>query len=432
MRELLSHVCANLLSQKLRSGLSMFGTMWGVASVVLLSAIGEGFQRGNRNVLEELGKNITIVWGGRTSLHASGDRRGRRIVLTGDDARALARESRLIATVSPEIERFDVTVASAYNAAAFAISGIEPQYQSIRTIDIAAGRPLRALDDERRLRVAILGATTAKRLFGSRDALGQTIRLNGIPYNVVGTIRRKDQDSSYSGPDNDRLFVPFSSMHRDFPLIGVPAGAVSQIIVAPRAEVVATLPRLFAARTGRIEDIDWPVAKELRRILGSRHRFDSADRAAIVTWDTTLQTLMFDRVIRSIRDFFIFVGVITLSLGGLGVMNVMLVVVRERTHEIGVRKAVGATSFEIQRLFFLEGFLLTMLSGALGFLIAIAVSAAVNRLPMPAQFQGMALTWQAGTATIAALTCVAALAATYPARRAARLPPAEALRFEDC
>jgi putative ABC transport system permease protein len=430
MHEVIVQVLQNLRANKLRSFLTMFGILWGVISVVVLSATGEGFQRGNQHVLEELGRNVGIIWGGRTSLQAGGERAGRQILLTIGDARALARESNMIAVVSPEIQRGGVSIKSAYNAAALMVHGIEPQYQDIRTIDIERGRSFRFTDEEGALRVAIIGADATRQLFGSRDSIGETVRLNGLPYTVIGKIRKKDQDSNYSGPDNDKVFIPFSSMARDLPRLGVPAGVVSQIIVAPQQWVVDQLPGVLDSRTGRIEDIDWPLEREVRRVLAPRHRFDSSDRNAVAMWDTTLQTLMFGRMIQTMKDFFGIVGVVTLALGGLGVMNIMLVAVRERTREIGVRKALGATTGNVQRQFFLEGFMLTMFSGAIGFAVALALCAAVNLLPMPARFQGMILTWQAGVTAVAVLTLIGVVTSTYPARRAAQLPPVEALRFE--
>src|ERR1041385_6037558 len=225
----------------------MFGILWGVISVVVLSATAERFRRGNQHVLEELGKNIAIVWGSRTSLQAGGQRAGRQIFLTVDDACALATESTMIDVVTPEIQR-GVNVKSAYNAAAIGVTGIEPQYQAIRTLDIEHGRTFRFTDNEGALRVAILGADTAKQLFATREAIGQQVELNGIPYTVIGTIRHKDQDSNYSGPDNDKLFVPFSAMARDFPRLGVDPGIVSDIIVAPKPWVVAQLPGILDRR----------------------------------------------------------------------------------------------------------------------------------------------------------------------------------------
>ena len=430
MREAITQAIDNLRANKLRSVLTMFGILWGVIAVVVLSATGEGFQRGNQTVLEELGKNIAIVWGGRTTMQTGGQRAGKQIFLTLDDARAIAAESTLAAVVSPEINRGGLKIKSRFNAAALGVHGIEPQYQEIRTIDIERGRAFRFTDNEQALRVAIVGADATKQLFGDRDSVGARIALNGLPFTIIGTIRRKDQDSNYSGPDNDKVFLPFATMSRDFPRLGVDPGVVSDIIVAPKPGVVDDLPAVLDGRTGRIEDIDWPLERDVRRVLAPRHDFDPTDRNAIAMWDTTLQTLMFGRMIQKMKDFFSVVGAVTLTLGGLGVMNIMLVAVQERTREIGVRKALGATTRDIQRQFFFEGFLLTMLSGSIGFVVAFGLCAGVNTLPMPERFQGMTVTWTTGLGAVAALVIVGVVTSTYPARRAAMLPPVEALRYE--
>lgn len=430
MRDLLLQVFANLRANTLRSVLTMFGVLWGIVSVVVLSATGEGFRRGNEKVLRELGQNIVIVRGGRTSMQAGGERAGSRIVLTLDDARALARESPMIAVVSPEVDRPSVTVKSAWNAAALRVNGIEPQYQAVRTLDIVAGRGFVARDNDDARPVAIIGSDVALQLFASRDPIGDTIRLNGHPYVVVGHLRKKAQDSSYNGFDNEKVFIPLSSMMRDFPRPDAEAGAVSSIIVTPRPEVLALLPRLLDARTGRLDDIAWPLGGEIRRVLAARHRFDPGDRDAVGTWDTSLETLMFDRLIAAMTRFFLIVGVVTLALGGLGVMNIMLVSVRERTREIGLRKALGATSAEIQRQFFLEGFALTAVSGVLGVIVAYVLCAAVNVLPMPARFSGLLVSWQLGVLAVGLLAGIGVVTSSYPARRASELTPIEALRVE--
>jgi putative ABC transport system permease protein len=430
MLEVFRQVVMNLRANKLRSFLTMFGILWGVISVVILQATGEGFRRGNNKVLMELGKNIAIVWGARTGMQAGGERAGRQILLTADDVHALQTESNMISVVSAELQRGAVSVKSAYNAAAILVDGIEPQYQDIRTIEVDRGRLFNEADERDARRVALVGFDATTQLFASRSSIGETIQLNGMPYTVIGRIRKKDQDSAYNGRDNDKVFVPFAAMARDFPRTDAPDGVLSQIIVAPRDAVVAELPTILNARTGRIEDIDWPLAREVRRILASRHGFDPGDRDAIRVWDTSLESIMFGRMIQAMKDFFSVVGVVTLSLGGLGVMNIMLVAVRERTREIGIRKALGATTGNIQRQFFLEGLVLTLLSGAAGFLLALGLCALVNLAPMPARFEGMILTWQAGLAAVAALVVIGVVTSTYPARRAAHLPPVEALRFE--
>lgn len=430
MLEVFAQVFSSLRANKLRSFLTMFGILWGVISVVVLSATGEGFQRGNQHVLEELGKNVAIVWGGRTTRQAGGARAGRQVFLTVDDARALEQQARMVAVVSAEIQRVGVQVKSAYNAAAITVDGIESQYQAIRTIDVITGRALSVADDENARRVALLGADAVTQLFGNRPSVGETLHLNGVPYTVVGLLRRKDQDSSYNGRDNEKVFVPFSSMARDFPRTDAPPGALSQIVVAPHQWVVDDLANALDNRTARIEDIDWPLQRDVRHVLSRRHRFDPEDRDALRVFDTSLQTLLFSRMVQGMKSFFSIVSLVTLALGGLGVMNIMLVAVRERTQEIGVRRALGATAAQIQRQFFLEGFFITALSGTIGFVMALGLCAAVNTLPMPTRFQGMILTWQAGTAAIVALVIVGVITSTYPARRAAQLTPTEALRSE--
>jgi putative ABC transport system permease protein len=429
MKEAFLQSLQNLRANKLRSFLTMFGILWGMVSVVVLSAMGEGFQVGNGQVMRELGKNVGILWGGRTSMQAGGERAGRLVFLTLDDARALAAESSMIAVVSPELSRGGVRVKSAYNAATTNINGIEPPYQNIRTIELEYGRNFTWQDEEQVARVAILGFDMAEQLFGKRNILGEAVTFNGIAYTVVGKIRKKNQDSNYSGPDNNKIFVPFAAMARDMPRRDV-ENALSDIIVAPKDWVVDRLPGVLDAKTGRIQDITWPLEKDLRAILARRHGFDPDDKDAVTMWDTSLNTLMFGRMIDHMKLFFTVVGVVTLALGGIGVMNIMLIAVKERTREIGVRKALGATTSNIQRQFFLEGFFLTMLSGGGGMLLAIGLCALVNLAPMPGRFAGMLLSWNMALSSLALLVLVGVATSTYPARRAAELPPVEALRFE--
>ena len=430
MTEAILQSLQNLRANKLRSCLTMFGILWGMISVVVLSATGEGFRRGNDKVLLELGKNIGIVWGGRTSLQAGGERAGREIELTLNDARAIAAESSMVAVVSPELERGAVKVKSAYNSATARVSGVEPQYQEIRTIELEYGRNFAWQDEAQVARVAIVGFDVCEQLFGKRSALGETVTLNGMPYTVVGKIRKKKQDSNYSGPDNSKIFVPFAAMTRDLPRRDAAPGTLSDIIVTPKDWVADQLPSVLNDRTGRIEDIDWPLEINVRGILARRHGFDPVDKQAIAMWDTSLNTLMFGRMISHMKQFFTIVGIVTLALGGIGVMNIMLVAVKERTREIGVRKALGATTGHIQRQFFLEGFFLTMLSGGAGMLVALGLCWLVNLAPMPDRFSGMVLSWQAGVFSLLTLVAIGIVTSPYPARRAGELPPVEALRFE--
>jgi len=430
MREAFLQSLQNLRANKLRSFLTMFGILWGMVSIVILSAMGEGFQQGNEKVLLELGKNIGIVWGGRTSLQAGGERAGRLVNLTLGDARALEAESAMVAVVSPELQRGAVRVKSSYNDATTSVTGIEPQYQDIRTIELEYGRLFTPTDEEQVARVAVIGFDMAEQLFGKRNILGEQVSLDGLTYTIVGKIRKKNQDSNYSGPDNNKIFVPFATMARDMPRKDAQNGVLSDIIVAPKPWVVDGLPQVLERRTGRIEDVRWPLETNLRAILARRHGFDPDDNQAVTMWDTSLNTLMFDRMIANMKVFFSVVGIVTLALGGIGVMNIMLIAVKERTREIGVRKALGATTGNIQRQFFLEGFFLTMISGGSGMLLAIGLCKLINLAPMPTRFAGMILSWQTAVLSLLMLVAVGVVTSTYPARRAAELPPVEALRFE--
>jgi putative ABC transport system permease protein len=363
-------------------------------------------------------------------MQVGGERAGRWIRLTADDARAIAEQARLVAVATPEIQRGGLRVKSRFNAASPQIHGIEPSYQHIRTIDLEYGRQFNWEDERQVHRVAIIGADMTQQLFANRYSLNEEVTINGIRYTVVGKIRKKEQDSNYSGPDNDKVFIPFAAMAQDFPRTDAEPGVVSNIIVAPKPWVVAELPRHLENRTGRINDMDWPLERDVRAVLARRHNFDLMDREAMWMWDTSVNSLMFGRMVDTMRDFFMAVGFITLALGGVGVMNIMLIAVRERTREIGVRKALGATTGNILRQFFMEGFLITFISGALGMGVALGLCALINLAPMPERFVGMVLTPLAGVITVASLVLIGIVTSLYPARRAAELPPVEALRYE--
>ena len=245
-----------------------------------------------------------------------------------------------------------------------------------------------------------------------------------------------NQTASQAAP---RTIVPLKDRHHSASSVSAAhktTVVVKKKVVVKRPNVFlvaalkAGLPRVLDERTRRIEDIDWPLERNVRAILARRHGFDPDDKDAIAMWDTSMETLMFDRMIGHMKQFFTIVGIVTLALGGIGVMNIMLVAVKERTREIGVRKALGATTGEIQRQFFLEGFFLTMLSGGGGMLLAFGLCRLINLAPMPPRFSGMMLSWQMGLLALAMLVVVGVVTSTYPARRAAVLPPVEALRFE--
>jgi len=429
---ILSQVWENLKANKIRSFLTMFGIVWGVISIVILSALGEGFQRGNNRVLRELGANILIIRNGRTSKQAGGERAGRIIRLEFADVIALKVHSRFLEHISPEIMRGGVTVKSPYNAATLQMSGVWPVFQKIRTIEAERGRLLSESDNDQSRRVIVIGYEAARQLFADRDPIGAQVTLNGVPYTIIGKIRKKDQDSNYTGADNERLFLPYETVRKDFPLPGSmnTPDSVSAIIGAPYESVADDLVRSMAAR-GKIDFVKGgPLEDEVRTILGNRHNFEHQDNEAISIWDTALETVMMHNIIVGMDQFFRSVSIVTLVLGGIGVMNIMLIAVRERTKEIGIRKAIGATPRNIQWQFFGEGLALTLISGVAGLAIALIAAALINLLPMPARFSGMIVTWQSAAFSVITLIVIGVAAATYPARRAAELEPVEALRFE--
>ena len=433
--ELLRQTWSNLAANKLRSFLTMFGIMWGVISIVLLSAVGEGFQRGNQYVLEELGKNIVIIRNGRTAMQAGGARAGRIVQLDIEDVRLLKERSKLLAEVSPELIRGSIRAKSAFNSSSLQLSGVWPAYQSMRTIEVDRGRLISEADCREARRVAVIGTEASRQLFAERDPVGSTIGLNGLPYTVIGRVRKKDQDSNYTGADNERLFIPYEAARTDFPIPGqqYTADSVSAIIAAPRPEVARQLEAWFEREgIGGFFGLEaqGPVEMDIKTTLAPRHGFDPRDPEALSMWNTAIQAVMFGKMIGAMHTFFVWVSLITLALGGIGVMNIMLVAVRERTREIGVRKAIGATSRAIQWQFLSEGLALTLTSGAIGFLVGVGLCALVNLAPMPARFSGMITTWQTAAMAIVVLTIIGVMASTYPARRAASLPPIEALRYE--
>jgi putative ABC transport system permease protein len=308
----------------------------------------------------------------------------------------------------------NVQVHSLFNSGDLQVVGALPPFTEIRSITVAQGRFYNEQDNAEARNVAFLGSDAKKQLFAEREALGQTISLNGTPYTVIGVMKPKEQNSSYDGADVRKIFIPFNSMRRDFP--NKPPAvehSVDRLLVAPWS--LETHP---------------DCVKQIRRSLGRLHNFDPRDKEAASIWDTVKNAEANRMIIVGMEVFMGAVGVATLFLGGLGVMNVMLVSVRERTREIGVRKALGATRESILRQFFLETVIVVGLSGGTGLLLSYGFCALVNLLPMPLFFAGLLTSWKLGALSIFLLGLIAVLSALYPANRAASVDPIEALRFE--
>lgn len=413
-RDLLRDVVETLWAHKLRTALTMFGIAWGIVSIVLMVAAGEGLRVGQAKVSATLGKDLMIVFAGRTSLQAGGLRAGRRIRWEDSDIGPVQRESPDCRYVLPEHGQDDVRVTSNFNSGAFLVSGSTPPFQEVRSTEIGAGRFYNWDDYNQARRVAFIGSEVKKQLFAGRDALGETIYIGSFPYLVIGVMKAKDQDSSYDGWDVNKVFIPYTTIKRDFP--------------AKPPDTASTLDRLLV--TPRSTEQDDSCKQEMLKVLGRLHDFDPTDKEAASIWDTVEEAQAFRRMTDGMKYFLGAVGVMTLFLGGLGVMNVMLVAVRERTREIGVRKAVGASAGEILWQFFAETLLVVILSGAAGLGIAFGFCALVNLLPMPEFFAGLLPTLRSGLISCGLLGTVAVLSALYPARRAASVDPIEALRFE--
>jgi putative ABC transport system permease protein len=412
-QDLLRDTLATLWAHKRRTMLTMFGIAWGIISITVMVAAGEGLGVGIQKNQETFGKDVMIVFGGRTSMQAGGMRSGRIIRWTEDDYIQVAKEAPACKYVMPELGS-NVQVHSLFNSGDIQTVGALPPFTEIRSIAVAQGRFYNEQDNVDARNVAFLGSDTKKQLFADRDALGQNVWMNGIPYTVIGVMKPKEQNSSYDGADVRKIFIPFNVMRRDFPnKPPAPEHSVDRLLVAPWSL-----------------DTHVDCVKQIRRSLGRLHNFDPRDKEAAGIWDTVKDAEANRMIIVGMEVFMGAVGMATLFLGGLGVMNVMLVSVRERTREIGVRKALGATRESILRQFFLETVILVALSGGAGLILSYGFCGLVNLLPMPPFFAGLLASWKLGALSVTLLGLIAVLSALYPANRAASVDPIEALRFE--
>ncbi|HBY63984.1 MAG TPA: hypothetical protein DEH78_29525, partial [Solibacterales bacterium] len=407
--DVLRQTGANIWRNKLRSFLTMFGIAWGIASLVLMSALSDGFREGQRKNMSQIGDNIVMVFGGRTEKQAGGERAGRRVFLRESDVAAIRAFCPTVATVSSEVKNFDVLVRSAHNAGRFLTLGATPEYLKLRNFPMESGRVVSAGDEAQGRRVAMLGSAVRKQLFEKRPkVLGETVHINNYPYLVIGLLTEKTQNSSYDGWDNDKVIIPASALRRD----------------APPSREVATQGRVFSIVYRPRSTEQWEAAQaEVRRTLGRVHGFEPDDKAALPMWDMVEGAKLFDKVFDSADIFLAAIALVTLSLGGIGVMNTMMMAVSERVNEVGLKKALGATNRRILADFFLEGLTLALFSGAAGLVVTLGLAAAVNSLPMPAMWSGLPVHWRELAIATAALGTVAVLSALPPAWQAAQLTP---------
>ena len=412
-RDLLKDTLSTLWAHKRRTMLTMFGIAWGIISITIMVAAGEGLGKGIQKNQETFGKDVMIVFSGRTSMQAGGLRSGRAVRWMEDDYLQVQQDTPACKYVMPELGH-NIQVRSLFNSGDIQTVASLPAFTEIRSITTANGRFYNDEDNAEARNVAFLGSDAKKQLFAEREAVGGTIWMNGIPYTVIGVMKNKTQNSSYDGADTRKIFIPFNSMKRDFPN-------------KPPA-VEHSIDRLLAAPWSLETHAE--CVRQIRRSLGRLHKFDPRDKEAVPIWDTVKNAQANRMIIVGMEAFMGAVGVATLFLGGLGVMNVMLVSVRERTREIGVRMALGATRRSILRQFFLETIIVVALSGGAGLLISYGFCALVNLLPKAPFFEGLLASWKLGALSVTLLGLISVLSALYPANRAASVDPIEALRFE--
>ncbi|MBI5281482.1 MAG: ABC transporter permease [Candidatus Solibacter usitatus] len=407
---------ANLRRNKLRSFLTLFGIAWGIASLVLMSALSDGFRQGQRKNMAQIGDNIVFVYGGVTEEQAGGQRAGRRIFLYERDLDVIRANCPAVEVVSAEHKTYQAPARSATNAGRFLTLGVNPDYLKLRNLPVERGRAVSTADVTDARRVAVLGASVRKQLFEKKPVpLGERIFINNYPYEVIGVMSEKDQNSSYDGWDNDKILIPTSALLRDLP-------ASRKVYAEGRIDGFLYRP---------VSVSQWEEAQaQVRGSLGRIRNFAPQDKGALRVFDSIESAQMFDSIFNAGEIFLAVVSLVTLSLGGVGVMNTMMMAVSERTNEIGLKKALGATSGRILMDFFLEGVFLALLSGAAGLLLTWALSSAVNALPLPAMFSGLPIHWTMLAFATAALGLVAVGSALPPARHAAAMTPVEALRHE--
>jgi putative ABC transport system permease protein len=409
--DIFAQILRNLWSHKLRSFLTMFGIAWGVGSLLLLVGVGEGFRSGNKRELAEFGKDIMFLFPGRAPAVQGNMTSARSYLLTYQDYTDI-KQAAHVRNACPIISRGDLKEVSEFATGSGEILGTEPQLNDISFLPIKDGRWLNEMDGQQRRNVIVLGNELLKTLFPGRPAVGSFILLNGLRFEVVGTMPHLGRgDNMWL---NMRGYVPFQVMAENFPLKGENhQNSISFIEYQP----LITREHLIAK-------------KEVHQVVARNHGFDYTDQNAFDEWDSIQESKMVGTIFDVMNMFLGAVGMVTLALGAIGVINIMLVAVSERTQEIGLRKALGATNRNILFHFFLEGLLLTLGSGMIGVAFAGGLMAMMGNVQGPQGFDPPKLVPMSAMLAIGSLTLAGVIAGLYPARRAAMLQPVEALRQE--
>jgi putative ABC transport system permease protein len=410
--DIFAQIFRTLWAHKLRSFLTMFGIAWGVGSLLLLVGLGEGFRSGNKRELAQYGKDIMFIFPGRAPVVEGSMNSARTYLLTYQDYQDIRREAPHVRNASPVLISTDVRAVSEFASASGEMAGVEPQFNEIRYLPLNQGRWLNTLDETQRRNVIVLGDELVKNLFPGRPAVGASIILNDIAFEVVGTVQRVGRGDDNS--TNMRGYLPYRVMATLFPLKGENhENSISFINYQPR-----------------VTDEHLLAQDEVRKLIARNHGFDYRDKNAFEGWDTIQNSKAVGSIFDAMNMFLGGVGMVTLALGAIGVINIMLVTVSERTREIGLRMALGATRRSILAQFFLEGIILTLFSGLIGMGLAAGLMAVLGMQQGPGGFDPPKLVPTTAMLAIGSLALAGVMAGLYPARKAAKLQPVEALRQE--
>ena len=381
-------------------------------SVVLLLSFGEGLGTQMLNGLLNAGDRIMIVYGGETGLAFEGLPKGRRVRMVEEDVEVLRRSINGIDLISPQY-RQTVNLTYGKMSTNTECEGVDPVFEEMRRMyPIGGGRFLNGVDVEKQRRVLFLGVEIAQDIFGEEDPVGKAILFDGIPFTVIGVMQKKIQTGSNNGPDTRRAIIPYSTFRTMYGHQYVNSIVVRPIDPERQLEVKA----------------------ELYNVLGRKYRFDPSDERALRFWDFIEGEKISRKIGLGVSIFLFSVGALTLIIAGVGVANVMYVVVKERTKEIGIKKAIGARKSYILSQFIFEALLLAFIGGAIGMLFSYGIVSIVRMLPAedgPMQFLGRPiLSLTTMLATTAVLGTIGLLAGFFPARKAASVDPVESLRYE--